>query len=295
MNEAKGRLPKFLCIGVPRSGTTWLYQNLKAHPEAFVPENKEVTFFVPLSYRSNYHKGIEWYKSQFVFHNDGLIKTWGELSPRYYFSEGTPELIASIVPDIKIIYLLRHPVEVLYSLYMYHVKMYFYAIDANRYKFHDYLDHHLVEPLGYFAKYLKLYYQYFPREAILVRFYEDLRGNSSQNFKAIASFLNIDPSFVVPTVKDRVNTAVVPKYYTLSLLTSYLPNRLPLRNVMLRIEKKYNRIEYRSKKNNDYITPELFSHLISIYRRDIIELETMLNIDLSKWLNYESLDSSMRE
>jgi len=295
MNETQGRLPNFLCIGAPRSGTTWLYQNLKAHPEVFVPKDKEVTFFVPFGYRSNYYRGIKWYKSQFNFNTECPIKAWGELSPRYYFSEGTPELIASMIPDVKLIFLLRNPIEMLYSLYMYHVKLYLFTIDANRYRFHDYLDHHLVEPLGYFAKYLKLYYQYFPREAILVRFYENLRENPSENFKAISSFLKIDSSFDIPTVKDRVNTAVIPKHYTLSLISSYLPLGLPFRNLLSRIEKKYNRTEYRGKRNNGYVARETFFRLVKVYQQDVHELEDMLNVDLSQWLDYEFLDSSMRQ
>ncbi|MEW6404750.1 MAG: sulfotransferase domain-containing protein [Chloroflexota bacterium] len=293
--EERGRLPNFLCIGAPRSGTTWLYQSLRAHPEAFVPKDKEITFFVPFSYRSSYWNGIEWYKSHFDFENDGSIKVWGELSPRYYFSEGTPELIKKTIPDVKLVFLLRNPAEMLYSVYMYHVKMYLYTIDANRYMFHDFLDHHAVEPLGFFAKHLKSYYQYFARDAILVRFYEDLKRNPPENFKAIATFLNIDPSFDIPHLEERVNTAVIPRHYTFSLISSYLPKWLPFRAFLSQLEKRYNRTEYRGKRNNGYITPEIFSRLMRAYQKDIHELEETLNVDLSQWLVYEALEPSTRQ
>ena len=294
MEDSRGRFPNFLCIGAPRSGTTWLYQNLKKHPQAFVPENKEVSFFLPSSYRSNYYMGIAWYKSLFSFPNDGQIKAWGELTPRYYFNEGTPELIASLIPDIKLIFLLRHPVEMLYSLYMYHLKMYSYSIDFNRYKFHDYLDHHLVEPLGFYAKYLKNYYSFFPKDAILVSFYEDLKSDPVGDFKTISSFLAIDSSNVPQAVKEQVNTAIIPKNYGLHLLFSYLPRSFPFRKI-INFESKYNQIGYKERKSSDnYITPELFTRLIKAFASDIHELETLLFHDLSHWFDYESLDTSMQ-
>src|SRR5437899_6907483 len=108
----QGRLPNFLCIGAPRSGTTWLYECLKAHPEAFVPPIKEVSFFIHDEYRTTWENGLDWYRALFAF-KDNRIKAWGELSPRYYFLERTPALIHHHIPDVKIVFLLRHPVEVL--------------------------------------------------------------------------------------------------------------------------------------------------------------------------------------
>ena len=284
----EGRLPNFLCIGAPRSGTTWLYQCLLEHPEAFVPAQKEISFFIQSGIRSTLDEGLAWYRSLFDFPNDGRIKAWGELSPRYYFYEDTPELIKETIPDVRIIYLLRHPIEMLYSLYMYHVKMYSLCIDARQYGFSDYLNHHLVEPLGFFAKYLKNYYEHFPKERVMVRFYEDLKKDPAQNFSVICSFLGIDNTFKPVIAKESVNTAIIPKSFTLCLLLRSLSARIRW-DGWSRLDQKYNRIRYKDWKDLHHLAPEMFGRVMRVYEADIHELQEMLNVDLTHWFNYEAL------
>ncbi len=288
----KGRLPNFLCIGAPRSGTTWLYHSLLQHPEAFVPAQKEVCFFIKSGFRSSWDKGLAWYRSLFAFPDNEHIKAWGELSPRYYFYEDTPELIKETIPDVKIIYLLRHPVEMLYSLYMYHVKMYPNCIDARNYRLFDYLDHHLVEPLGFFAKHLKRYYEHFPKERVMVRFYEDLKKDPAQNLSVICSFLRIDNTFKPMITEESANTAIIPKRFHLRVMLRYLSAKTRWKG-FARIDQKYNCIRYNEWKDRQHLTPEMFGRLMRVYEADIFELQEMLNVDLTHWFEYETVDPAL--
>ncbi len=290
---SKGRLPTFLCIGAPRSGTTWLGEGLKAHPEAFVPSTKEICFFIRDDFRSRWAKGLDWYRSQFDFPEESGIKTWGELSPRYYYQEQTPGLIREAVPDVKIIYLLRHPVEVLHSLAAYHLKMHPNVINGCGYGLFSYLDHHLAVPLGFYAKYYKRYAACFPREQILVKFYEDLKQDSTSVFSQICRFLEIDESITPPIVEQRVNPAVVPKRFWLSVLLRGLSRYWP---PFAGMDRRFNRTDFKKWKGREVslVKPEVFERLMEIYEGDVHELEELVDRDLSGWFDYEQIDPSIR-
>ena len=104
-------LPDFICIGVQRAGTTWLYECLKEHPEVFVPETKELHFF-----NDNYEKGIEFY-SQYFEEADSVNQVIGELTPNYYHDIQALQRISQKLPNVKVILILREPIARAYSHY----------------------------------------------------------------------------------------------------------------------------------------------------------------------------------
>jgi hypothetical protein len=144
VNE-RNTYPHFLCIGAQKGGTTWLYENLKAHPEVCLTQLKEVRYFDTRSFslsqlcrmytwkqvlKNNLIKGIfrqspaqtywyfsylfyrrsdSWYSS--LFRNcDGRVI--GDITPSYsMLGEKEIEHVASIMPRAKIILLLRNPIE----------------------------------------------------------------------------------------------------------------------------------------------------------------------------------------
>jgi len=96
-------LPNFLIIGVPRGGTTSLFNYLIQHPLINPPLWKEVDFF-----GTNFNKGIQWYKSFFPLRKKGYLT--GEASPNYLYHKLAPRRISETIPKAKIIALLRNPV-----------------------------------------------------------------------------------------------------------------------------------------------------------------------------------------
>lgn len=102
-------LPTFLIIGAQKAATTSLYLYLGKHPDIFAAEPKETNFFVT---EGRWHLGRAWYESLFDAAGDALHR--GEASPGYTFFpfyRGAPERAASLIPDARIIYVVRHPVE----------------------------------------------------------------------------------------------------------------------------------------------------------------------------------------
>ena len=110
-------LPDFLICGAQRSGTTSLFKALCSHPAISGPTlRKGVHYF-----DTGYHHGLSWYRSHFPLRG-GLRSRWGrprtlvfESSPYYLFHPLAPERIARELPGVKVVVLLRDPVERAYS------------------------------------------------------------------------------------------------------------------------------------------------------------------------------------
>ena len=109
------RDPNFILIGSMKSGTTSLYQYLSRHPQVFLCSPKEPQFF---SRDHVYCRGIEWYRSLFA---DAVpSQVCGEASTCYtrwpHFGD-VPARISQHLPNVKFIYIMRHPVDRAYSHY----------------------------------------------------------------------------------------------------------------------------------------------------------------------------------
>lgn len=111
-------LPDFLIIGAQKSGTTFLYQLLVQHPHVKPSFAKEVHYF-----DLNFGKGDNWYRSHFPLQkrNSSPYIT-GEASPYYLFHPHAPRRASAVVPDAKLLVLLRNPVDRAYSHYQHQVK-----------------------------------------------------------------------------------------------------------------------------------------------------------------------------
>ena len=103
------RLPDFIAIGPPRTGTTWLYRALGGHV-GLPRDTKETDFF-----STYYAKGMEWYLD--FFRDCALELPMGELSPNYFAAPEAPERIARHLPHCRIVCTLRDPVDRMYSFY----------------------------------------------------------------------------------------------------------------------------------------------------------------------------------
>ena len=99
-------LPNLIVIGAAKCGTTSLHEYLDLHPEVAMSREKELDFFVE---EKHWGRGVEWYAAQF---EDAPVR--GESSPSYTAYpryRGVPERIRRVVPDAKLVYLVRDPVE----------------------------------------------------------------------------------------------------------------------------------------------------------------------------------------
>ncbi|MGH7913311.1 MAG: sulfotransferase family protein [Candidatus Binataceae bacterium] len=103
------RLPDFIAVGPPRTGTTWLHRVLETH--VGLPAGiKETQFFV-----WNHARGLEWYRS--FFRGCSRDRPVGEIAPACFDHPEARERIAALIPRCRVLCTLRDPVARVYSQY----------------------------------------------------------------------------------------------------------------------------------------------------------------------------------
>lgn len=120
-----GVLPDFLIVGAQRAGTSALYAYLCEHPDVCPARKKEIGFF-----NRHFGNGPAWYRSHFPLQSTRLFRTavgrdfmTGDADPAYVLSPHYLRRIARLLPDAKLLLLLRNPVDRAYSHYHHAVRL----------------------------------------------------------------------------------------------------------------------------------------------------------------------------
>jgi len=109
--------PNFLVIGVKKGGTTSIYHYLIQHPQILPTIKKEIDFW-----SFYFHRGLDWYRAHFPAIPDSEKFLTGEASPSYFDAPDTPVRLFHFFPKIKLIVLLRNPVDRTISSYYHEVR-----------------------------------------------------------------------------------------------------------------------------------------------------------------------------
>jgi Sulfotransferase domain len=179
-------LPNLIVIGAAKCGTTSLHEYLDEHPEIAMSREKELHFFVD---RKNWGRGIEWYEAQF----DASAPVRGESSPGYSaypLYEGVAERMARTIPDVRLVYLVRDPVERVVSHYAHRTVNWPGMGTIEEALADPHVHEWLVTPSRYWLQ-LEQYLEHFPAEQILVVDSDELRPS----LPGIFEFAGVDPSF----------------------------------------------------------------------------------------------------
>ncbi len=186
-------LPNFIVVGAQKAGTTSLYNYLMLHPQIFMSREKELNFFIQ---EKNWLRGIDWYESNF----GSSAPQRGEASPLYASwpeHAGVPERMHAVVPDAKLLYLVRDPIQRIIS---------HYVMDYGRgMEDRDITDalHNLDETnvLVCRSKYylqIQQYLSIFKEQNICIVSLDDLQADPQQTLGKIFRFLGVDEFFVSP-------------------------------------------------------------------------------------------------
>lgn len=300
-------LPTFLTVGVAKSGTTSLFHYLNQHPEIFIPNIKETFFFIASIYRDldpgdPHSKNIaqrtintfEEYLSVFknVTHEKGI----GEIGTFYgYYYEKTIPEIKKYLGDIKIIFIIRNPVDRAYSAYTH-----FCRYGLEKYTFEKALDQEKVRKennwytmwyytdVGFYCAPIKAFMDHFSQ--VKVCLYDDLKNNTVNLMKDLYQFLEVDCRYIPDTAMKHMVSGVPKHQWIHSLLVR--PNSLkrllkPLLNIALTDEKKYKIIEKINQSNmiKPLMQKETRDYLKDLYREEISKLEDLIGRDLTSWIN----------
>lgn len=178
-------LPDFLIIGANKCGTTSLHNYLNQHPRIREGMYKEVHFF------DRYHRyanGLSWYRSHFPIRTAEDAFLLGESTPEYLFNPAVPDRVADVMPDARLIVLLRNPVDRAYSHYHHSKRVgreplsFEKAIDAEPDRLDGELDAHASTPTyddqsyehysylarGRYLEQIERWLQHYDREQMLI-------------------------------------------------------------------------------------------------------------------------------
>jgi uncharacterized protein YfkK (UPF0435 family) len=253
-----------------KCGTTSLHEYLDLHPQIYMSRIKEPAFFIE---EHNWHKGLEWYKSLFPQHS----KIRGESSTSYtkYPSfDGVPRRMYDIIPDAKLIYIVRDPFHRLISQYIHRVSHYgekrsleeaLMDIEKN-----DYI---------YYSKYymqLERYLEYYSLANILVLDFDDLKNNTAETMQRIYQFIDVDQSF------ECKEFSVI---YNLSN-RKRRPNWLKLRLGKIRGFKKIENLTpwlFGTKIERPVLNETLKQKIADVLKNDIEQLRSLTGCSFKKW------------
>ncbi len=267
----------FIIIGAQKGGTTSLFEILASHEDVKMSKIKELNFFTEIKDLTTdklgrYHKNFEWQNG----------KICGEASTRYtqYPLYNDPAAqIYKYNPEMKLIYIIRDPVERIVSQYSFYqiqglAKLPFLEeIYANE----EYLaTGRYFYQMGHFRKYFKT-------EQILVLFFEDLIKNISNIRKRLATFLDIDLNkFGSERIHKNISEGI---FYKTPLIRKiqrsplYRPLNFLIRN---KVRDQLKSLFYKKAKK-EIISDELNEKLIEYYREDIEKMAAFTSRDLSSW------------
>ena len=212
ITSSKRCLPDFIVIGSQKSGTTSLFKYLCQHPQLIPAYNKkEVHFFDGGTDPNidNYKKGTSWYRAHFPLRKDMTLDEQAfEASPLYIFNPLACERIASLIPEVKLIALLRNPTERAISHYFHEKKNGMeplgirealdaeddrlrHSIKQKNFKSNEFI-HYAYKSRGMYKEQLDRFLKLFPLNQLLVLSSEDFFCDTTFCLERIFNFLGVE-------------------------------------------------------------------------------------------------------
>ncbi|NES01953.1 MAG: sulfotransferase [Okeania sp. SIO2F4] len=293
------KLPTFLVVGIEKAGTTSIYQYLNQHPQVYMSPVKETNFlerdWENFQGKPNSKRIDTWEKYSNLFSNVQDEIAIGEVSPNYLFHyKSSSERIIKYVPDVKIIAILRNPVDRAYSDYLMHLRD---SINVEKVRslteqVQFRADTSFTLKKGFYYTPVKYYFDTFGKERVKIYLYNDLSENSSAMMQDMYQFIGVNSDFT-PDTSERQQVAAVPKNQSLNNL---MKTKNPVRAAVSSVLKVVMPLEMRQKLRSSLVnlnsggkelkplSSEERQLLIDFYREDILKLQDLIQRDLSSWL-----------
>ncbi len=298
-------MPNFLLIGAQKAGTTALSHYMKQHSQIYISPIKEPGFFDFEGQKPNFlgpgdrelfshvSTDIESYRRLFQGVSNEIAI--GEATTWYLYSSRAPERIQYYIPNVKLIVILRNPVDRAYSAYLHVIRDgrelitdFAQALLEEETRINqnwEYLWHY--KQMGFYYAQLKRYFDLFNKNQIRVYLYEDLKDNPVALMQDICRFLNVDETLITGSPPRR-NVSGIPKNKFLDYLLkkqNFKWLKTPFK-LFLSSKMRENIIVNLNNKNliKPQISPAARIQLAKMYREDILKLQELIERDLSSWL-----------
>lgn len=206
-------LPDFLIIGAQKCGTTSLYAQLCEHPKIGSAFEKEVRYF-----NNHYEKGLNWYKAHFplrvtkrlVGWKDGIGLKSGEGEPSYLPNPVVPQRVFDLIPNVRLIVMLRNPVDRAYSHFQHRSRRgreplsFEQVVAADKERLRNGWSnlptadnkrlgnlHYSYLPRGIYVDQIRSWMSIFPREQFLIIRAEDFFSDAQTIYDDVLDFLRL--------------------------------------------------------------------------------------------------------
>ena len=287
---------------------------LKAHPQIFVPDRKEIHFFgtdLASASRPTEQEYLAYFREAKSEQRVGEASVW------YLYSQQAAAEIKRFSPNASILIMLRNPVDMLYSL---HNQMVF-----NRHEdiqsFQESLDaeperkagqriprtagwrnvpfcrpHLYYREVARYAEQIERYFDHFSRENVLVIFFDDFRRDLAAAYRQTLRFLGVDETFQ-PDFKV-INASKQPRSRMFQSLLLNPPRKIAEAVRAMMPARLHRRLFFALKElNTEYVPrppldPELRERLGEEFRGELERLGELLDRDLTLWCSAEQAKSN---
>ena len=299
----KNKLPNFLIVGAAKSGTSSLHNYLNQHPEVFMPSYneegmkvKEPRFLIKDLVENRLHNGVwDWEEYQSLFDKVSDENAIGESTVLYlyYFEEAIKNIKYRLNEDVRIIIMLRNPVDRAFSAYTHVARSVkedlsfedALEIESERLKHDETLTPMVMyKEMGLYYKMVKAYLDNFKNVHIIM--YEDFKNDTEKAVKEAFSFIGVYDN-------AKIDTASMHNVGGKSWKTPFLKQlfmkdnffKKCLRSFFSKVLRKRVRliIELVLKEKTKPIKIKTRISLLNYFKSDIEKLEKLLSINLKHW------------
>jgi len=287
----------FVCVGAQKAGTTTLHNVLKKHRQISLPERKEAHFF---DMDDRYSNGVDWWLENFfdLSTNDEVV---GVITPEYlYFDEVPARIHESLGKDVKIVAILRQPIQRAYSHYLMsfgrgiETETFEKSIDKERERLlvgsYYNRNHFSYLARSYYHDQLKRYFALFGQKNVKVYvFEEDIVRNLDRTLDDIQKFLGVDLVSLDSNLKSNTASEARFEFIRKALFDKQSPikkiaSKLPLsENTKFRVASFINGFNQKKSTINKLTNKQVEGLTEQYFSDEIIKLESLLKRDLSVW------------
>jgi hypothetical protein len=292
-------LPTFVVLGAMRAGTTSIYDAFRQHPEVFVSPEKETDYFSlgdlcdrELTSERHRHSATNRTEYEALFRGAGAARAVGEASPSYlYHFERSARRLRELLPEAKLICILRDPVDRAYSHFGLNRKLGFepladleaaIAAAAERSGPRRPPSRFAYVEAGRYAAALAEFAAGFPPEQLRVVLFEELRRDPAATMRRLYEHVGVDADFA-PDLSVRHNRSGEPRASLLASLVRRTPwlSRFLLRRLSAAAGSRLADLLLRPQPR---LAAEVRRRLRPRFAEDVSRLQSLLGRDLSGWL-----------
>ncbi len=298
-------LPNFIIAGGVATGTSFLSATLAHHPDIYLPkiQRPEPNFF---HYSWKFNQGMEWYQKTW-FHEVGNQRAVGERSSLLLPSDVAAKRIKQAVPDVKLIFCLRNPLERAWGNYRFTVLegleplSFDEAILCEPQRIKQAVDKWAeVQPHAYltrsrYSAHLEEFFALFGRERILLLKSEDLGRNPQENVKRVCEFLDVDSTVSLPMPPNYSSPSVIDRALQMEL-RNYFGDRFPELVECIRKEEdvselilcaedatQIDRLRANLRDGKDSMPDVSRQHLRKLFADEIMRMKDLVDFAVDDW------------